>query len=219
MMADMNPLLLAANTPNPDERLLPLLRSKPELASKQDDHGYSLLHAAASYNHIDLLRALVNEFHVDVNLRDEDKETCLFVVETIHVAKCLVEELKIDVTAQNEEGMTAQEKFESEGEFPEIAAYLARPDEHTAGLVPNENAHLPPLPPNVKVNFGTISEQLEDSVNAQEPDPEFRRRIQELAAKENFHTAEGQQELRELITDAVRDVSQDDRSVQRRRVG
>lgn len=216
-MADLNPLLLAANTPDPDPRLLPLLRSKPDLASRQDSHGYSLMHAAASYNHIDLLRTLVNEFNVDVNIRDEDNETCLFVAETIEAAKCLVEELKIDLSAQNEEGMTAQEKFESEGEFPEIAGYLlgGNNDQDNGSI----SGQLPSLPPNVRVNFGAISDQPEDGTSGQEPDPEFRRRIEELAAKENFHTEEGQRELRDLITDAVKDVSQDDRDAQRRRVG
>lgn len=219
-MADLNPLLLAAKIPNPDPRLLPLLRSKPELASRQDSHGYSLMHAAASYNHIDLLRSLVNEFNVDVNIRDEDNETCLFVAETLEAVRCLVDELKIDVSAQNDEGMTAQEKFESEGEFPEIAAYLLGGDGGQGeASVSGQDGHLPPLPPNVRVNFGAISDQAEDSANGQEPDPEFRRRIEELAAKENFHTEEGQRELRDLITDAVKDVSQDDRNTQRRRVG
>lgn len=207
-MADPNAFLLAANTPDPDPRLLPLLREKPHLASAQDSHGYSLLHAAASYNHTELLSILVNEFKVDVNSRDEDDETCLFVVETVEVAKCLVEELHIDTEAKNSEGQTAKEKIESEDDFPEVAEYLA-------GKAGQTTSRPPPLPPNVKVNIG--SEVIED--NGQEPDPEFRRRIEELAARENLHTEEGQRELRDLISDAVRDVSADGPDSQRRRVG
>jgi len=96
---------------------------KPSLASKQDEHGYSLLHAAASYNHVSLLRALVNELNVDVNLKDEDGETCLFVVETVEVAKCLVEELHINVKFRMMKARPAAEKIEQEEDFPEIAAY------------------------------------------------------------------------------------------------
>jgi ankyrin repeat protein len=100
-MAQNNPFLLAAeNSP----RLLPLLRSNTSLASKQDDHGYSLLHAAASYNHVELLRSLVNEFQVYINLKDEDGETCLFVTETVLIAQCLVEEFHIDVEVRSDEG-------------------------------------------------------------------------------------------------------------------
>ena len=80
-----NPFLLAAdNSPE----LLPLLRENPALASAQDDHGYSLIHAAASYNHLNLLRTLVRELHVDVDLKDEDDETALFVVETPDAPSC-----------------------------------------------------------------------------------------------------------------------------------
>ncbi|KAJ9655759.1 hypothetical protein H2198_005465 [Neophaeococcomyces mojaviensis] len=218
----MNPFLLAANTPEPDARLLPLLRTNPSLASEQDAHGYSLLHAAASYNHVDLLRTLTNEFNVDVNLRDEDNETCLFVVETVEAAKCLVEELHVNVGAQNDDGMTAREKFESEGEFPDVAAYLAQGvavSSEIAGSDDLQNGHPPPLPPSVKLNLDTVTDQTEAEINAQEPDPEFRRRIEELASRENFHTEEGQRQLRELITDAVRDVSHDEHESQRRRVG
>lgn len=212
-MSELNPFLLAANTPEPDPRLLPLLRSKPALASAQDAHGYSLLHAAASYNHLDLLRALVSEFKVDVNLKDEDEETCLFVAEAVDIAKCLVEELGIDVDAQNEEGITALEKFGSEEEFPEVADYLRSQARGGSTSGQGGTERLPPLPPNVSINVNTQEEQEE--VNGQEPDPEFRRRIEALAAKENFQTEEGQKELRELITDAVRNVN-DDRDVRRR---
>ena len=212
-MADLNPFLLAANTPSPDPRLLPLLRSSPESAAQQDAHGYSLLHAAASYNHIDLLRTLVNEFRVDVNLRDEDGETCLFVVEDPDVAKCLMEELHIDVHVRNEDGQTAIEKFEAEQEFPDVVQYLRAQsgEPQVNGKAASGSHSVPPLPPNVSVTATTA-----DDISSGEPDPEFRRRIEELASRDNFQTEEGQQELRDLITDAVRGASSDDRDVRRR---
>src|SRR6478735_11436939 len=121
-MATPNPFLLAADN-NPT--LLPLLREKPALASSQDEHGYSLVHAAASYNHLDLLRALVREFNVDVDLKDEDNETALFVVETQDAAQVLVEELGANINHRGSEGLTAREKIEAEAEFPAVAEYLA----------------------------------------------------------------------------------------------
>lgn len=223
-MSDLNPFLLAAVTPDPDPRLLPLLRRKPELASAQDAHGYSLLHAAASYNHIQLLRSLVGEFKVDVNLKDEDGETCLFVAESVEVTKCLVEDLRVDLNVRNDEGMTALEKFVHDQEFPEVAEYLQAHDtghratevaSTHAGPVSNGMQHPPPLPPNMTINVDTAADATDASL-AQEPDPEFRRRIEELAAKENFHTEEGQRELRELVTDAVRGVGNEGRDVRRR---
>ena len=99
-----------------------------------------------------------------------------------------MEELHIDTEAKNNEGQTAREKIESEEDYPEVAEYLA-------GRVGGQISRPPPLPPNVKVNIG--NEVVEEG--GQEPDPEFRRRIEGLAARENFHTEEGQRELRDLI--------------------
>jgi len=48
------------------------------------------------------------------------------------------------------------------------------------------------------------------------PDENFRRRIEELASRDDFAGEEGQRELRELVKDAVRDVGKDGREVRRR---
>ena len=228
--AELNPFLLAAVTPEPDPRLLPLLRSKPSLASAQDSHGYSLLHAASSYNHVSLLRALVLELKADVNLLDEDGETCLFVAESVEVAKCLVEELKIDTALKNVDSLTARERIEADGEWPEVINYLQEHERSRIGLtggatIMTENTttsgdaefnYPPPLPPNMRLDINTMTEESMNGEQLQEPDPEFKRRIEELASRDNFHTEEGQQELRDLIADAVRGVGGDERKVRRR---
>ena len=227
MTPSPNPFLLVADG-SPD--LLPLLRSNPALASAQDEHGYSLLHAAASYDHLSILRTLVHEFNVSVdNIKDEDGETCLFVVETQAAAECLVEELGADVHIKNTDGVTAAEKIEQEGEFPAIANYLkhitsgrsqaaAGSANDTLATSTSDVTVPPPLPPNITVNVGTMPNPSETGQAGDdlEPDPEFRRRIEELASKDNFHTDEGQKELKDLITDAVRGVSREERDVRRR---
>lgn len=209
-----NPYLLAADNP---AALLTLLSENPSLASGQDEHGYSLIHAAASYNHLDLLRSLVHEFNVNVNIRDEDQETALFVVETIEAAKVLVEELKIDVAARNEEGQTAMEKISEEGDFPQVAVYLRTIE---LGGLPNgsgvngETEELPPPPEGMTVSMGTMA-PTEDGEG--EVYPEFRRRIEELAERDDFHTEAGQAELRRLVQDAIGgDPSLAERSVRQR---
>ena len=216
-MANLNPLTLAADN-NP--KLIPLLHSSPNLASIQDEHGYSILHAAASYNHLDLLRTLVHDFHVNVNIKDEDEETPLFAVETVEAAQVLVEELGADVTATNNDGQTAEDKILTEGDRPTIAAFLkesrrqngqAHPEGTGDEPLPTSNplfsgSHPPPLPPNVTVNMGTMEE--DQALEAQaEADPQFKQRIEELAAREDFQGEEGQRQLRELISDAVRGVN------------
>ena len=209
-MTTQNPLILAAeNSP----QLLPLLRSNPSLASTQDAHGYSLLHAAASYNHRDLLRALVNEFHVNVNIKDEDAETP-------------VEELGADPTIKSQEGtsegMTAEEKIRTEGDFAIVADYLK--ETRLRGVLATQNSsstvigdHPPPLPPNVKLHMGTLEDE-ENLGSVAEEDLEFRRRIEELAARDDFRGEEGQKQLRELIADAIRGAGREGRDI-RQRVG
>ena len=210
-----NPYLLAADN-SPD--LLPLLREDPTIASKQDKHGYSLLHAAASYNHISLARALVREFGVDVNMRDEDGETCLFVTETVAMATCLVEELHLDTSLTSDEGLTAAKKIEEEGEFVDVASYLrgtstanGEATSGTSDIRPiASSAHPPSIPSNVTMDIRTMETETD------EPDPEFKRRIDELAAKDDFRGEDRQRELRALITDAVRGVATDERETRRR---
>jgi hypothetical protein len=201
-----NPYLLACDNP---AALLELLRSNPSIASSQDESGYSLLHAAASYGHEDLLRALVKEFHVDVNLLDEDGETCLFVTEDAQIARCLVEELGVDYNKKNAEDMTAVEKMENDEEFPQVVAYLREvvggvptPAANTA--TPGEILNPPPPIPgsDMKINIGTMTEE-EATAGQSEPDPEFKRRIEELAARDDYYSEEVQNEVRELVKDAM----------------
>lgn len=198
-----NPYLLAADSPS---ACIALLRENPSLALGQDEHGYSLIHAAASYNHLDLLRTLVSEFKVPVDLKDEDGETALFVVETVAAAKVLVEELKLDTTIVNDEGQTAREKIEAEEDYPEVAEYLRGLEGETSSSTTvngtingTTSADLPPAPEGLSVQIGTMNE----AEDAGEPDPEFRRRIEELASREDFETVQGQAALRQLVEDAI----------------
>ena len=203
------------------QSILSSLAQHPQLASARDAHGYSLVHAAASYNQLPVLRELVQKYNVDVNLLDEDGETALFATENVAVAKCLVEELGADVQLRNAEGKTAEDKIgEEEGEAHEVYQYLRSSrtgDEPVgAGAVETNGVHPPPpLPNGVQINMGTMGE---DAVG-DAPDPEIRRRIDELAAREDFQTDEVQAQLRQLIQEVVTGIGaeqEEDRSVRRR---
>ncbi|KAF2797210.1 hypothetical protein K505DRAFT_236046 [Melanomma pulvis-pyrius CBS 109.77] len=180
------------------QSILTSLSAHPQLASASDSHGYSLVHAAVSYAQLPVLRELVQTYNVDVNLLDEDGETPLFAAEKTDVARCLVEELGADWRVRNAEGKTAEEKVgEEEGEAHEVYQYLKSVRETSEGV---EGIHAPPpLPNGVKVNVGSMEE--EDAGDA--PDPEIRRRIEELAARDDFQTEEGQRQLRELVSEVV----------------
>ncbi|KAL8712354.1 MAG: hypothetical protein Q9220_003505 [cf. Caloplaca sp. 1 TL-2023] len=223
-------ILASDNSPN----LLPLLRSQPSLASSQDNHGYSLLHAAASYNHHSLLRTLIHDFHVNPNIIDEDGETPLFVAETVATAQILLEEGGCDIKHNNNEGVTAEEKIRGEGDFVSVADYLrehqrrrgeeAGPSAQQRGEVEIvqegdgegvESKPPPPLPPNMTVSMETATEE---DVPEEVVDPVFRAKIEELAKREDFQGEEGQRELKELIREAVKGVEWDveGRDVKRR---
>lgn len=207
-----NPYLLAADNP---AALLDLLREDPSIAPRQDAHGYSLIHAAASYNHLDLLRTLVREYNVPVDLKDEDGETALFVAETVTAAKVLIDELGLDPRIKNDEGVAAPEKIRIDDEFPALARHLAQYEtaQGANGAGTNGNAAeaesgnaamgLPPPPEGLSVRVGTMPEQIDEMT--MEVDPEFRRRIEELAAREDFDTPEGQARLRQLVEDTIAD--------------
>lgn len=186
------------------EAILTSLAQHPHLASARDAHGYSLVHAAASYNQLSVLRDLVQKYHADVNILDEDGETPLFAAEKTEVAKCLVEELGADVTIRNAQGNTAEEKIgEEESEAHQVYQYLSSrrtgSDPAPAGVIETEGLHPPPpLPHGVKINIGTMEEDTADA-----PDPEIRRRIEELAARDDYQSDEVQRQLRELVQDVV----------------
>ncbi|KAK3077863.1 hypothetical protein LTS18_009061 [Coniosporium uncinatum] len=233
-MADITIDRLLNLVPDSPDKVLNHLTARPDLACKADAHGYSLLHAAASYAQLPLLRALVNDYKADVNITDEDGETPLFVAETVEVAQCLVEELGVDISIRNDEGETARGKLELEGENEDVLDYLQRQKRKTSdqgegseASVPQEAGNTnsndeevhapPPLPPNVKIDIGSITSAEEGEA----PDPEFRRRIDELAARDDFQSEEGQNELRNLVTEAISGLKvdgDDGRSSSRRRV-
>ena len=202
--------------PDSPESVLATLRTYPHLASQQDAHGYSLLHAATSWENKPLLVALVEEFNVDPNIKDESDETCLFNAESVDFARELLR-LGVAIDAVNDEGRTAAEYLDGEEEAPQVAAFLRQVvvERSNGTAAPNGHAEVasndlhdgssdaiqppPPLPNGVQVNIGTM---LADEVG-EEPDPEIRRRIEALAARQDFEGEEGQRELRKLVEEVI----------------
>jgi uncharacterized protein len=225
-------LRLAAEHP---ESVLQSLETDASTAAEKDSHGYSLLHAAASYGHISLMKSLVQKYNVDPDLRDEDGESPLFYAENLDVVKCLVEELGADVSLRNFEGVDAADKINEDGEglwVPSLVEYLRQ----KSGLKPEESTGLTRdshqvsvetfptdsflnrperLPENVQLNIGVMHELPESEV----ADPDIKRRIEELAAKGGLDSDDAQQELKSLVTDIVSGLqSEGVRETQRRRL-
>jgi uncharacterized protein len=207
--------------PEAPSSVLNALTQHPTLAARCDGNGYSLLHAAVSYNHLDLARALIKDFNVDPNIVDMDGETCLYNVETVEAAECAVEQ-GTSITWKNHEGKTAEERLREDDEFPEVVAYLqqAQASRDPASIAVNGSTSSestlppPPLPDGVQISVGTMDEQSETADG--DPDPEFRRRIEELAQRDDFQGEDGQRELRALIEDAIGGLKGDQRNTRQR---
>lgn len=141
-------------------------------------------------------------------------------------AKVLVEELHADITIRGDDAKTAREKIEEDGDFPQVAVYLRikeleASDGEVNGSAINGNGAVngngtvngaPPLPQGVAINMGT----MEPEEAGGDVDPEFRRRIEELAQREDFQGEAGQEALRDLITEAIRGNVGQERDVRRR---
>lgn len=227
-------LLATPPSPSTTSSLLSTLNQYPHLAHAADTNGYSLLHAASSYSHLEVLRALIRApFEVDVDLRDTEGETPLFYAETEETARCLVEELGADwKTKNNDDGdvqQSAQQNAEdTEGKEREgwqavlnyFGSFISSPNSNDQSeeastqseperpalqgqdMSQGETRRPPPLPPGMTLEMGTINTES-NSNDLPPPDPEFKRRIEELAARDDFQTEAGQRELKGLVEEAL----------------
>jgi len=69
-----------------------------------DPNSYTPMHAAASYAHTDILEYLIS-VGGDINLRDDDGDTPLYVVESLEMAMWMIER-GAEWGVVNEEGLS-----------------------------------------------------------------------------------------------------------------
>lgn len=89
-----------------------------------DENGYSTIHAAASYNHLELMRTLIARGG-NVDLPDHEGDTPIYVAETAEMCQLMLS-LGADLHHVNGEGLTVLEHVTQEDEFPDVIAYLNR---------------------------------------------------------------------------------------------
>ncbi|CCK72044.1 uncharacterized protein KNAG_0I02590 [Huiozyma naganishii CBS 8797] len=93
-------------------------------ANSADPNGYTPIHAAAAYGHIDMLRTLCREYDGDINIRDADGDTPLHHIEDVATATFIIEELNGAYNLTNNEGKTALQVFEENAEDPDLIEYM-----------------------------------------------------------------------------------------------
>ncbi|KAG0787972.1 hypothetical protein G6F17_001067 [Rhizopus arrhizus] len=101
--------------------------------NSHDQFGYTAMHAAVSYNQPDIVKYLI-EKGADVNVEDFEKDTPLFVAETVEMAQILLDR-GADPKRVNEEGFTPAATALQEG-WTEVAEHLASITKEV--LVPKE---------------------------------------------------------------------------------
>ncbi|GAA6049024.1 hypothetical protein JCM3770_005444 [Rhodotorula araucariae] len=153
-----------------------------------DDNAYSPLHAAASWGHADILRFLVASGG-DINLADGDGDTPLYVVETVAMAK-LVVDLGGDARHRNADGLTPAAALQEE--YPHIALYLRTLTGEPSPASPTEDP-ANPLNPAPQPNLDAPTDALMQSV----------RDIMERAERGELTEAATDAALRDVVERAV----------------
>ncbi|EGW32946.1 ankyrin-repeat protein [Spathaspora passalidarum NRRL Y-27907] len=168
-------------------------------ANDKDPNGYTPMHAAAAYGHINLIKYLV-ENGGNVNIQDNEGDTPLHHAEDLATAKFLVEECGADYTIRNGDNLTAGEYIEDEGEFLDVAQYL-KSKQDPSQLVQDDFVSSLPAPGDVEghqIRYTMENDNSTDETLSPAELEERRKKIQEILQSEN--PEEG---LRELVRNAV----------------
>lgn len=159
--------------------------------NSKDPNGYTPIHAAASYGHINLLKLLIQNGG-DINIQDNEGDSPLHHVEDLATATIMVEELKADYKLKNSEGQTPAEYIEEDGELPELAQYLRS----LAHDQPQSASVLDSVPVPGEIDGHQIRYTMEE--NQGEFSSERRQQLEEIMKTENPDEA-----LREFVTSAI----------------
>jgi uncharacterized protein len=136
-----------------------------------DVNGYSAIHAAASYNHIELLSYLVSRGG-DVNLRDHDGDTPIYVAETREMVAALISH-GADFGVVNNDGLGVLEFLKQEDEFPDVIAAVQEylDSIHNGGNIPTGTTGMGHDRGGITASYVTASEEevsgLSEDVRAQ----------------------------------------------------
>jgi len=162
--------------------------------NSKDPNGYTPIHAAVSYGHVDLLKYLIEQGG-DINIQDAEGDSPLHHVEDLNTAKLLVETYKADWKLKNNEGQIPADYIEEDDEFPEVVQYLRSLNHDNPQQTENLLDSLP-RPDEVKEHNISYSYQNED-IEIQIDDTK-REKLREIAESEN-----PEERLRDFVKETV----------------
>lgn len=165
----MNIWIAAAD--NNIEKVKEYLQSPNLTPNSRDQNGYTPIHAAVEYAHLDLLKYLIDHGG-DINVKDSDGDTPLHACEQVSVAEKLVE-LGADINAKNDEDQTPLEKAEEDADFPELIDFL-RKKSGIEQTLPETDME---LPENMHVSLKSTTEE---QIPEQHISDEQRERLAEI---------------------------------------
>lgn len=164
-------------------------------ANSKDPNGYTPIHAAVSYGHVELLKYLIQQGG-DINIQDTEGDAPLHHVEDLQVAKLLVEEYKADWRLKNNDGQIPADYIEEDDEFPEVVQYLRSLNHDNP--TENNNNLLDTLPRPDEVEGHKISYSYQNEDIELQIDDAQREQLREIAESENPEA-----KLRDFVKEAV----------------
>lgn len=186
------------------ELVIKYLESGSFTPNSADPQGYTPMHAAASYDHLELLQYL-KQHGGNPNAQDGDGDTPLHHCENVNTARLLVQ-MGADFTIKNKEGKTAGEYIREEGEFADLGKYLGcveqSGDDTTAWELFNKvDASVQQTggisEADVKAFLSAPEEELTPALSFQ------RKQLEEIMTNESLTEIEKEEKLREYVMGIV----------------
>ncbi|GAA5817264.1 hypothetical protein MFLAVUS_010807 [Mucor flavus] len=162
--------------------------------NSQDQFGYTAMHAAVSYSQIDIVKYLL-EKGANVNIEDFEKDTPLYVAETVEMAQLLLDH-GAEPKRVNEEGLSPAATALEEG-WEDVAKLLA---DITKEVLPTKEEE------EENDESEALSHVQEEDEEEPELSDELSNQMQEIMKRiEEQGGVENEEELRDMVTKMVVD--------------
>ncbi|KAG2236854.1 hypothetical protein INT48_002667 [Thamnidium elegans] len=161
--------------------------------NSHDQFGYTAMHAAVSYGQIDIVKYLL-EKGANVNIEDFEKDTPLYVAETVEMAQLLLDH-GADPKRVNEEGLSPAVTALEEG-YEDVAKLLADITKEVLPTKEEEENNETEALSHVQEEEDEEEPELSDELSNQMQ--EIMKRIEEQGGVEN------EEELRDMVTKMVK---------------